>query len=167
LNGANNNVERITVENCILWCDRARIFLLGHESRAAYMRNITLRNLDIIHYSMTAFLFEPGEEMRLQEVSLENIRIHGEGQDSLARLKPVVNQYMRTKIPGYVSDVHFRNVVLAGNPGPYRIQISGADEQHDVRNVSFENVEITGVKLADGSKRLEVGAHVSGLHIGN
>ena len=36
--GDNNNVERITVENCILWCDRARIFLLGHESRAQFMR---------------------------------------------------------------------------------------------------------------------------------
>jgi hypothetical protein len=167
LRGANTHVERITVENCILWCDRARIFLLGHESRAAFMRNITLRNLDIIHYSMTPFLFEPGEEMRLQEVTVENIRLHGEGQDSLARLKPVVNQYMRTKVPGYISDIHFRNVVLDGIPGPYRIQLSGADEQHDVRNVSFENVEITGEKLADGSKRLEVGPHVSGLRIGN
>ena len=167
LSGANNHVERITVENCILWCDRARIFLLGHESRAAFMRNITLRNLDIIHYSMTPFLFEPGEEMRLQEVSIENIRIHGEGQESLARLKPVVNQYMRTKVPGYISDIHFRNVVLEGSPGPYRIQISGADEQHDVRTVSFENVEIAGEKLADGSKRLEVGPHVSGVRIGN
>ena len=35
LKGENNNVERIAVENSILWCDRARIFLLGHESRAA------------------------------------------------------------------------------------------------------------------------------------
>jgi hypothetical protein len=131
------------------------------------MRNITLRNLDIVHYSMTPFLFEPGEEMRLQEVSIENIRIHGEGQDSLARLKPVVNQYMRAKVPGYVSDIHFRNVVLTGDPGPYRIQISGADAQHDVRNVSFENVTIAGAKLADGSQRLEVGPHVSGLHIRN
>jgi hypothetical protein len=165
LSGANNYVERITVENCILWCDRARIFLLGHESRAAFMRNVTLRNLDIIHYSMTPFLFEPGEEMRLQDVTVENIRIHGEGQDSLARLKPVVNQYMRTKVPGYVSDIHFRNVVLDGAPGPYRIELSGADEQHDVRTVSFEHIAIAGEKLADGSKRLEVGPHVSGLLI--
>lgn len=167
LSGANNHVERITVEHCILWCDRARIFLLGHESRAAFMRDITLRNLDIIHYSMTPFLFEPGEEMRLQQVAVEDIRIHGEGQDSLARLKPVVNQYMRAKVPGYISDVRFQNVVLDGQPGPYRIQISGADEWHDVRNVSFENVRIAGEKLADGSKRLEVGPHVSGLRFGN
>ncbi|MCZ7637313.1 MAG: glycosyl hydrolase family 28 protein [Verrucomicrobia bacterium] len=56
----NSNVERITVEDSILWCDRARIFLLGHESRAPFMRGITLRNLDIVHFTMTPFLFEPG-----------------------------------------------------------------------------------------------------------
>jgi len=167
LSGANNNVERITVENCILWCDRARIFLLGHESRAAFMRDVTLRNLDIIHYSMTPFLFEPGEEMRLQEFTIEHIRIHGEGQDSLARLKPVVNQYMHTKVPGYVSDIHFQNVALTGSPGRYLIQLNGADEQHNVRNVSFENVEIAGDKLTEGSKRLEIGPHVSGLRFSN
>jgi hypothetical protein len=165
LNTPNNHVERITVENCVLWCDRARIFLLGHESRAAFMRDITLQNLEIIHFSMPVFLFEPGEEMRLQAVSIANVRIHGEGQGVLARLGPVVNQYMRNKVPGHVSDIRFRNVVLAGEPGPYRIQLKGADEQHDVRNVSFENVSIAGEKLADGSKRLEAGQHVSGMHV--
>ena len=54
---ANSNVERITVENCILWCDRARIFLLGHESRAQFMRDVTLRNLDIIHFSASSAEF--------------------------------------------------------------------------------------------------------------
>jgi hypothetical protein len=92
LNGPNTHVERITVENSILWCDRARIFLLGHESRASSMRDITLRNLDIIHFTMTAFLFEPGEDMHLENVRPEGIRVHGEGQWSFVRLKPVINQ---------------------------------------------------------------------------
>ena len=51
---------------------------------------------------MTAFLLEPGEEMRLEDVRIENVRVHGEGQRELARLKPVVNQYMQTKVPGHV-----------------------------------------------------------------
>jgi hypothetical protein len=70
---ADSNVERITVEDSVLWCDRARIFLLGHESRAAFMRGITLRNLDIIHFTMTPFLLEPGEDMRLEDVTIENV----------------------------------------------------------------------------------------------
>ena len=163
MSAPNNNVERITVESSILWCDRARIFLLGHESRAAYMRGIKLRNLDIIHFVMTPFLFEPGEEMRLEDVTVENVRIHGEGQGELLRLKPVVNQYMRTQVPGRIRDVRFRYVTLTGKPGAYRVQIAGADEKHDVRGVTFDDVEIISEKLRAGSDRLQVGKFVDGL----
>ncbi|MCX6873291.1 MAG: glycosyl hydrolase family 28 protein [Verrucomicrobia bacterium] len=159
----NNNVERITVEDCVLWSDRARIFLLGHESRAPFMRGITLRNLDIIHFSMTPFLLEPGEEMRLEDVLVEDVRLHGEGQPELARLKPVVNQYMRKQVPGYVQNIRFRNVALAGQTGAYFIQLSGADAAHAVRGVTFDNVEILGKRLALGSERLQVGEHVEGV----
>ena len=160
----NSNVERITVENCILWCDRARIFLLGHESRAGFMRDITLRNLDIIHFTMTPFLFEPGEEMRLENVRVENVRLHGEGQREIARLKPAVNQYMHKKSPGHVRDVTFRNVTVSGQPGGYRFQLAGADEAHIVENVRFDAVSVLGTNLAPGSPRLSVGAYVRGVN---
>lgn len=156
----NNNVERVRVENCVLWCDRARIFLLGHESRAPFMRDITLRDLDIIHFSMTPFLLEPGEDMRLERVVIENVRIHGEGQGELIRLRPVVNQYMRKKTPGFISNITFRNVTVYGAPGAYRVQIHGADAEHNVRDVTFENVTILDEKLTEHSGRLEVGNHV-------
>jgi hypothetical protein len=163
LRAPNSNVERITVEDSILWCDRARIFLLGHESRAPFMRGITLRNLDIIHFTMTPFLFEPGEEMRLEDVTVENVRLHGEGQAELIRLKPVVNQYMRNKVPGHVENIRFRNVNLTGKAGGYRVQLSGADAAHAVRDVTFENVEILGERLAADSERLQVGEQVEGV----
>ena len=166
LSAPNNHVERITVENCILWCDRARIFLLGHESRAAFMRDITLRNLDIIHFSMTPFLFEPGEEMRLQDVTVENIRIHGEGQKIAGSPQAGGEPIHAQQGPG----IHLRHPFPQRGAGPAppartAFKLSGADEQHDVRTVSFENVDIAGEKLANGSKRLEVGPHVSGLLI--
>ena len=163
---ANSNVERITVENSILWCDRARIFLLGHESRAAFMRGITLRNLDIIHFTMTAFLFEPGEEMRLEDITVEHVRIHGEGQRELVRLRPVVNQYMRNKVPGAIRDVRFRDMTVSGKPGAYRVQLQGADAQHAVRNVTFDNVTILGTQLEAGSDRVEVGPHAADIRFG-
>ncbi|MHC4432906.1 MAG: glycosyl hydrolase family 28 protein [Planctomycetota bacterium] len=161
--GRNNNVERITVENCTLWCDRARIFLLGHESRAEYMRNITLRNLDIIHFTMTPFLLEPGEDMRLQDVTVEDIRIHGEGQRQFIRLRPVVNQYMRKKTPGYVSNITFKNITLDGQPGDYLVQLEGADAEHEVSNVTFENVSIVGSKLTKESKPVRIGGHTTNI----
>jgi hypothetical protein len=161
--GANSNVERVTVENCTLWCDRARIFLLGHESRAALMRGVTLRNLDIVHFSMPPFLLEPGEEMRLEDVVVEDVRIHGEGQRELIRLRPVVNQYMRKKVPGAIRNVQFRNLTVQGSPGEYQVQVEGADPQHDVRGVTFDRVTILDRKLTPDSERLRVGKHVEEL----
>ncbi|MCU0917866.1 MAG: glycosyl hydrolase family 28 protein [Planctomycetes bacterium] len=155
--GPNSNVERITVENSTLWCDRARIFLLGHESRAAYMRNITIRNLDIIHFTMTPFLLEPGEDMRLEDVTIEDIRLQGEGQREFIRLRPVVNQYMRKKVPGFIRNVRFKNVTIEGRPGEYLVQIEGADTEHDVQNVIFESVVVAGEKLTRASSRVRIG----------
>jgi polygalacturonase len=164
LNGP-SNVEHIRVENCTLWCDRARIFLLGHESRAPFMRDIRLRDLDIVHFSMTAFLFEPGEEMQLQDVKVENVRVNGEGQGELIRLRPVVNQYMRNKVPGYIRNVAFRDLTVSGKPGPYRVQVSGADQKHDIQGVSFQNVQILGSNLSETSECLELGKYVGDLQL--
>jgi polygalacturonase len=159
----NSNVERITVENSTLWCDRARIFLLGHESRAAFMRNITIRNLDIIHFTMTPFLLEPGEDMRLEDITIEDIRMHGEGQREFIRLRPVVNQYMRKKVPGFIRNVRFKNITIEGQPGDYLVQIHGADAEHNVRDITFENISIAGSKLKKGSKRVRIGKHTENL----
>jgi len=163
LTTSNGNVEDITVENCTLWCDRARIFLLGHESRAPFMRNVRLRDLDIVHFSMTAFLLEPGEEMRLEDIRVENVRIHAQGQPSLLRLQPVVNQYMRTKTPGFIRDVRFKDVRLTGRPGEGLLEVRGADEKHDVRDVRFDGVTVGGEKLTAQSKRVRIGPHTSGV----
>ena len=161
--GANSNVENIIVENSTLWCDRARIFLLGHESRAKFMRNVTLRDLDIIHYTMTPFLFEPGEDMHLENVVAENIRIHGEGQRELIRLRPVVNQYMRNKVPGFINNIVFRNITLEGETGEYLIQVSGADTVHNVQNVSLENISILGSKVKGDYKGLQIGENTENI----
>ncbi|MFW6170367.1 MAG: hypothetical protein ACODAD_07750 [Planctomycetota bacterium] len=153
-------VERITVENCTLWCDRARIFLLGHESRAEFMRRITLRNLDIIHFTMTPFLFEPGEDMRLERVTVEDVRIRGDGQREFIRLRPVVNQYMRKKVPGHIADIRFENVTLTGPPGDYPVQLIGADEEHRVKDVTLADVSIRGKSLSRDSENVRIGEHV-------
>ena len=146
---ANDNVEYITVENCMLWADRARVFLLGHESRAQFMRHIVLRNLDILHFNMTPFLFEPGEEMSIENVTVEDITAYADypkqegAQDfDLIRLRPAVNQYMKTQVPGKIKNVHFKNITLTGaeKEGSYPIRVTGADAEHIVFDVTFENI---------------------------
>ena len=164
LKSSNNNVERITVENCVLWCDRARIFLLGHESRATLMRDVTLRHLDIIHFVMTPFLMEPGEDMSLENVLVEDVRINGEGQAELARLKPSVNEYMNKKVPGFIRNVQFKNVRVSGAPGAYLIELEGADQLHDVRGVDFQGVSVLGERLT--REKVKTNDHVLNVTFG-
>jgi hypothetical protein len=101
--------------------------------------------------------------MRLEDVTVEDIRIHGEGQKELIRLRPVVNQYMRKKVPGFIRNVRFRNVTIEGQSGDYLVQIEGADTEHDVRDVTFENVSITGSKLTEGSRPVRIGEHTENV----
>jgi polygalacturonase len=164
LNDPPTPVRGVTVRRCVFWCDRARIFLLGHESQASAMEDILFDDCDIIHYTMTPFLLEPGENMPLRRARFENFRIHGEGQREFITLRPTVNQYMKVKAPGSISEVTFRNVVLSGSkPGPARVIAQGADSSHRVDQVTFDNVVRYGQRLEAGASNLNLGPFTSEL----
>lgn len=168
----NDNVEDIVVENCILWADRARVFLLGHESRAEYMRDIVLRNLEIIHFNMSPFLFEPGEEMSIENVIIENVTAFadypkqgGSRTFEFIRLKPTVNQYMKNKVPGSISNLTFRNISINGQEkeGRYSLLIKGANEDHMVTDVTFENITWFNKDLDKSSPQVIIGEHTKNI----
>ena len=172
LGSDNDNVEDIIVENCLLWADRARVFLLGHESRAPYMRNIVLRNLDILHFNMTPFLFEPGEEMSIEDVTVENVTAFadhpkqgGAKSFDLICLKPTVNQYMHTKVPGRINNLQFKDISLIGEEreGKYLVRIEGADPEHRVSNVTFDNITWYGQTLDKNSPQVVIGGNTENI----
>ncbi|MDD3470536.1 MAG: DUF1080 domain-containing protein [Thermoguttaceae bacterium] len=147
------NCEDITVERCTLWCDRARITLLGHESRADYMRRIIFRNCDVLHFQMPVFLLEPGEEMRLEEFLAENIRIEADPSEQhrwFAIARPTVNMYMQNQVPGHVRDITFRDITVTGVPSSCGMFFEGMDEQHRATDIVCENITIFGKQIQPG-----------------
>jgi hypothetical protein len=78
-------------------------------------------------------------------------------------LKPVVNQYMRKKVPGLVKNVRFKNVAITGQPGGYRVQLDGADAEHTVEDVTFENVTILGQPLTRATPGVSIGKNVGNV----
>lgn len=159
------DVDDIRVERTVLWCDRARVILMGHESLAANMQNITYRDIDVIHFVQTPFLLEPGDEMNLQNVTFEDFRIEGVGQQDLIRIRPVINQYVRTNTPGHVRDIRFKDVRVSGDTGEYRIFIDGHDARHQTERVTFENFTIGGEPLTMNSPHLCLGQHTAGIEV--
>jgi hypothetical protein len=159
-------VRNLAIRRCIFWCDRARIFLLGHESVAPTMDQIQVTDSDIVHYRAVAFLLEPGEEMLLANVSFENIRVASEDQPELIRLRPTVNQYMHLKQPGHISNITFDGInVTRKSAVPLKIQVMGADDKHGVDGVVFRNVEVNGSAVEQTTPGVEIGEHTSNIRL--
>jgi len=70
---------------------------------------------------------------------------------------------MRNKVPGFIRGISFRNITVEGQTGDYLVQIEGADTEHDVRDVTFENVSILGSKLTEESKPVRIGKHTDNV----
>ena len=165
LRGRNADVDSILVERSVLWSDRARVFLLGHESKALNMRSITVRDCDVVHFAMVPFLLEPADGMTMASIIFSDIRVHGEGQQELIRLRPV--ELPEYGIPGFghINGVQFRNIRVYGAPGAYQIQVQGAGPRHLVRAVTLRNVVINGNNIALNRTYLRTNQHVRDLRV--
>ena len=194
LDNALGNCEDVTVETCVFWCDRARIVLMGHESRADYMRRVVFRNIDVIRAQTRNFLLEPGEDMKMEDILFENIRFEMDAENALSHEalekmkdldaktlrfdvdvankdnwlfvgRPAVNMYMKTKVPGHIKNVAIRNVSVVGPTSYCGILFSGADEEHRTEGLSLENVSIFGTKLDANSPLLHLGEFLDDVSI--
>jgi hypothetical protein len=160
----NGPTSDIDVSECLFWCDRARIVLMGHESQATEMSNIRIHNCEILHYTEVPFLLEPGEEMPLKGVRIENIHINADGRGEITRLRPTVNKYMKEKVPGRIDDVEFRNMVV-DNASGVGIRLIGADALHMVQNVTFTNLRVNGKIVTQD--QIDVGAFTKNVQVGS
>lgn len=86
--------ENIVVENCVFWVDFANVFRIATESSCPAMRNITARNIDVIHFPnrdrVQIFWLHPTGEMPMENLSFEQIRIHGERPYNLIKITPAL-----------------------------------------------------------------------------
>ena len=164
-------VERLLVENCVLWSETQRIALLGHESSAPAMRSIIFRDIDVIHFGPNIGIgLQPGEEMVLEKVLFENIRINADGYVGVINpvhvidVTPMVNEFMQRKVPGHVRDITFRNIAVTGSEKRKReIRVAGMDPSHRSSNITFENVTLFGHPATADAAFVEIGPHTDGI----
>lgn len=163
-------VENITVSDSVLWVDKAHIFRIGCESRATVMRNITFRNLDIIHFCNVwyeerlplAISLQPAEDMLLENVLFEDIRINGNGEHIIIEVRPqFFPEWVKKQTAGMIRNCIFRNLTVSGKPGDYIIWVAGVDEQHTVEDVIFEKVTRNGQPALADSPGIRLGNHIA------
>jgi len=186
------NCERITVTDCSFWTDNANIFRIGYECEAGAMQDITARNIDVLHFdgqrpvehfwADCVFYIQPSDNMPMRRLRFEDFRINAAGgRNVLVKILPMRCMGMdRPDVfgpkggwvqwqydqPGrYVRDCTFKDISLAGAAGgrPGEIFVAGADAEHTVENVTFENVTRFGQPTTADSPDVKIGPCASGV----
>jgi hypothetical protein len=159
----NHNCENITVTRTSLWSDQCCAMLFGDESRADFMRNITVKDCHVLYLSFDynpkkLLMLHACEEMRMENLRFENIDVYGEGQHfNYLEMACEFNKYNKKKVPGYMRHILLKNVNLTGKDGPYPILIKGFDEQYDIDGVTLEHCTINGKPIARKSPNVQIG----------
>ena len=149
----------ITVQNSVLWADIAHpINMGGHGDpdslTGEVLENVTVRNIDILEHDEDDPLYQGsmnidcGDKNIVRNALFEDIRVESIQEGRLFCLKVLYNPKYN-KAPGNsIEEITFRNITYDG-VGENPSLIKGIDENHSVRNITFENVVINGKRMKD------------------
>ena len=149
----------ITVQNSVVWADIAHpINMGGHGDpdslTGEVLENVTVRNIDILEHDEDDPLYQGsmnidcGDKNIVRNVLFEDIRVESIQEGRLFCLKVLYNPKYN-KAPGNsIEEITFRNITYDG-VGENPSLIKGIDENHSVRNITFENVVINGKRMKD------------------
>ena len=144
------DVEDVTFRNCVLWNDFARPMEVGVELRADRVHGVRFENIDVLH-SPTGYPLmgiHHGDRAVVSDIVFENIRIEDAPGAQLFDVRITPSYWNRDKSMGCIRDVVFRDIHMVGKPGlPLLLsdsRLQGYDEIHDIRGVTFENIDICG-----------------------
>jgi len=167
------NMEQITVENCVTWCDWGRNLEIGAETNAPAFRDIAFRSCDCIHGSTVFCDIQHHNRADICHVVFEDIRCEytkhqlsdtyqhhmdapfqpvSPARHPLLLAAPILKMGLFAKdgLSGCTHDITFRNIQILtdaeGLPGP-GIWIVGVDENHRVTDVTLDGIYRDGVRL--------------------
>lgn len=163
--------ENIHSENCQVWTDMANIWRIGYESDCAVMRNITAKDIDVLHYSHDyrapeeywancIFWIQPSNNMMIEDCCFEDITINAEDND-IVFVDAVPSYTGGPSCAGKTSDGHYteagdarniviRNVSVTGDESVFTgpVRIVAEEGGHTVTGITMENVCYFGKKAA-------------------
>ncbi len=171
--------ENILIEDCVFWTDVANVFRIGYECETAGMRNITARNIDVLHYSKNyrdpthywanaIIWLQPNQNMVMEDCHFQDIRVRSNGEDMIMLMaKPMRCIYGSHKNPepGMLRNCSFTDIEVHGERGRFRglLYMLGDSEEHGVSQLVFEHVTYFGRPITQDSPCVEIGPHVAGV----
>ncbi|MBI4977244.1 MAG: hypothetical protein HZC28_07160 [Spirochaetes bacterium] len=147
----------ILAENAVIWTDLAHPLTIGTEV-LNNIYNVMFTNIDILHvrqpaHKSRALAIHVGDNGTVHDVTFTDIRIESlskalvNGNVDFIQLEVKPNVYSKTKLPGYMRNITFRNIQLFDAPHFPITTIRGADAEHTIENITFDNVTVLGTNM--------------------
>lgn len=131
-------------------------FEIGHELVQDPITNIRYIDCDVlgVHGQGGVFGVHNSDAAIVSDVLYENIRVD-HCYNKLVDLRVIKSRWTDQEEPGHLKNVTFRNIdvrVSIYNPGYSISLIGGYDEDHKVKNVTFENFRMNGKKIVNADQ---------------
>ena len=167
------DVEGISVENCVVWCDWGRALEIGIETVAKKISDISYRNCDVIRGGAVALDIQNGNEAEITGVSYEDIRVEINGFDT-----PEVYQstdekkYDKEGVLAVPKLITVTNPRLArfSKPLRYTPEKAVGDDPASVRGVRYEKIAVYMDESIEDNPKVEIkdelGGKIDGICVG-
>ncbi len=179
-------VENVHVEDCELWCDSANTFRLGYECDTPYMKGVTVRNVDVLHFSPhppipvsytwshAIFKIQTADGVEFSGLDVKGVRINAEGNDInlvIAEPKPTAvpreswsNKYQYTR-GGSIRNCRFEDISVVGKKEGFvgGIHLLGRTAEESVSDMHFSNIRYFGEPVTGTSDCVNIGSYASGV----
>ena len=155
------DTRNLTIENCTLWADVAHPINVGTHGNSddpEMIENLVIRNVDILDHREPQMNYQgcialnAGDSNLIKNVRVEDVRIEDFRWGQLLNFRVMFNTKYNTSAGRGIEDVYIKNLTYTGthaNPSLFL----GYDADHAIKNVTFENLVVNGVVIADTMRK--------------
>ena len=148
------DVDNVVVQNCVFMNDGAgNAMEIGHELRCDSIRNITFRNIDVLHVHGLGAVFSihNSDHARVSDVLWEDIRVE-HCYDLFVDFRVIQSMWGRDDRRGAIANIRLKNIRWQRtifNPGYTKSIIGGWNSTTPVENVLIEDLYFDDRKITN------------------
>lgn len=155
--GFTGGCKNIVMKNSTLWADIAHPILVGthgNTDNPEILENIVYQNIDILDHKEAQLDYQgvmslnAGDSNLIRDVKFEDIRVENFRQGQLLNIRVFFNSKYCTSPGRGVENVLFKNINYQGAHSEVSV-IEGYDDTRKVKNITFENLVLNGLKISD------------------
>ena len=150
--GETEDVENVTVENCVMWCDWGIAFEVWNGRYPGTIRNVSFKNNYIIHLSAVAMditTWYGSSESVISNISFEKIYIDGEDVYMNPSIESEENKEYRFKDDFSPLLVKITAQKIGRSSGNQDFEAASDYSEFNIvyNNIIFRNIKCDGKKL--------------------